>query len=206
VDSALLNAITSFGLVAAAEMGDKSQLVCMGLAARHRGWPVLLGAVTAFALLNLIAVVFGAGVARWLPDWLVAAAVAVLFTLFAVQSWRAEPEPPGEVAEKPGHSVLASAFLLIFLAEFGDKTQLAVAALSSELSPAGVWAGATVALTVTSMIGVVAGRTVLQRLPIHWLHRLAACSVCPSTGCTAWRRCSSSPWVCSPATAPFSRC
>jgi len=174
VENLLVNAATAFGLIVAAEMGDKSQLVCMGLAARHRGWPVLLGATAAFALLSLIAVVFGASVDHWLPDWLVAAVVAVLFTVFAVQSWRAEPEPLETVAEKPGHGVLMNAFLLIFLAEFGDKTQLATAALSSELSPLGVWAGATAALATTSALGVVAGRTVLQRLPIHLIHRIAA--------------------------------
>ena len=65
--SSLIDAVTTFGLVALAEMGDKSQLVCIGLAARHRGLPVLIGAVAAFALLNLIAVVFGAGLAQWLP-------------------------------------------------------------------------------------------------------------------------------------------
>src|SRR5690606_17913688 len=49
----LLDAAAAFGLVAIAELGDKSQLVCMGLAARHRAVPVLAGAVVAFALLNL---------------------------------------------------------------------------------------------------------------------------------------------------------
>lgn len=54
-------------LIALAEFGDKSQLVCMTLAARHRGLPVVFGAVAAFAILNLLAVLFGAAVAAWLP-------------------------------------------------------------------------------------------------------------------------------------------
>ena len=49
--------LSSFTFVALAEMGDKSQLVCMTLAARHRHWPVILGASTAFILLNTLAVV-----------------------------------------------------------------------------------------------------------------------------------------------------
>jgi len=52
-------AVTSFALIAAAEIGDKSQLVCMTLASRHRAMPVLLGAIAAFAFLNTLAVVFG---------------------------------------------------------------------------------------------------------------------------------------------------
>jgi Predicted membrane protein len=52
-------AATSFALIAAAEIGDKSQLVCMTLASRHRATPVLLGAISAFAFLNTLAVVLG---------------------------------------------------------------------------------------------------------------------------------------------------
>ncbi|MEH6578911.1 MAG: TMEM165/GDT1 family protein [Amphritea sp.] len=59
--------LTAFLLVFLAEFGDKSQLVCMTLAARHKSLPVLLGAVFSFALLNLIAVTLGATAAAWLP-------------------------------------------------------------------------------------------------------------------------------------------
>ena len=53
----LYSAGASFLLIALAEFGDKSQLVCMTLAARHRGMPIILGATAAFAILNLLAVV-----------------------------------------------------------------------------------------------------------------------------------------------------
>jgi hypothetical protein len=56
---------TSYVLIIAAEMGDKSQLVCMTLASRHRATPVILGAITAFALLNTLAVVFGVVYRVW---------------------------------------------------------------------------------------------------------------------------------------------
>ncbi|MFC2028270.1 TMEM165/GDT1 family protein, partial [Chloroflexota bacterium] len=56
----LATAGSSFGLIALAEIGDKSQLVCMTMAVRHRALPVLLGAIFAFSLLNLLAVLFGA--------------------------------------------------------------------------------------------------------------------------------------------------
>ncbi|MER2527510.1 MAG: TMEM165/GDT1 family protein [Candidatus Competibacter denitrificans] len=64
----LVTASTTLGVVALAELGDKTQLVCMTLAARHPPAPVLLGAISAFALLNLLAVLFGAAVAAWLPQ------------------------------------------------------------------------------------------------------------------------------------------
>jgi putative Ca2+/H+ antiporter (TMEM165/GDT1 family) len=55
--------LSTLALIALAEIGDKSQLVCMTLAARHRHWPVILGATTAFLILNTLAVLFGAGIA-----------------------------------------------------------------------------------------------------------------------------------------------
>jgi len=166
---------TTFLIVALAEIGDKSQLVCMTLAARHRGLPVVIGSILAFAVLNLLAVLFGAAVAAWLPEWLVALAVAILFAGFGISSLRySEDNNEDEtVEEKPGHGIVATTFLLIFLAEFGDKTQLAVAALGSTGAPAAVWTGATAALAVTSLLGVVAGRKLLNRLPLKWIHKIS---------------------------------
>ena len=165
---------TTFLLVAFAEIGDKSQLVCMTLAARHRGLPVVIGATAAFAVLNLLAALFGAAIAAWLPEWLVTLAVAALFAGFGISALRyTEDNEDDEVDEKPGHGVVATTFLLIFLAEFGDKTQIAVAGLGSTSEPSAVWAGATVALAVTSILGVLAGRKLLNRLPLKWIHRIS---------------------------------
>lgn len=170
----LASAGTTFLLVGFAEIGDKSQLVCMTLAARHRGLPVAIGAVSAFAVLNLLAVVFGAAVAAWLPEWLVTLVVAALFAFFGINALRyREDEEDDNVDEKPGHGIVATTFLLIFLAEFGDKTQLAVAGLGSTTEPSAVWAGATAALALTSLLGVFAGRKLLHRLPLVWIHRVS---------------------------------
>ena len=76
--------LSAFTLIALAEVGDKSQLVCMTLAARHRHWPVILGATLAFFILNALAVLFGAGVAAWVPERLMAGLVAVLFGGFGI--------------------------------------------------------------------------------------------------------------------------
>ncbi|WP_153131533.1 TMEM165/GDT1 family protein [Dechloromonas hortensis] len=164
----------TFLLIALAEFGDKSQLVCMTLAARHRGLPVILGAVAAFAILNLLAVLFGAAVAAWLPEWVVTLAVAALFAAFGISALRYSDDDDDEaIEEKPGHGVFATTFLLIFLAEFGDKTQIAVAGMGSTANTAAVWAGATLALACTSLLGVFAGRKLLHRLPLVWIHRVS---------------------------------
>ncbi|MFN4340399.1 MAG: TMEM165/GDT1 family protein [Azonexus sp.] len=169
----LSSAGATYLLIALAEFGDKSQLVCMTLAARHRGLPVVLGAIAAFAVLNLLAVLFGAAVAAWLPEWLVTAAVALLFAWFGIAALHFEEEGDEEIEEKPGHGVFATTFLMIFLAEFGDKTQIAVAGLGSTADATATWVGGTLALATTSLLGVYAGRRLLNRLPMHWIHRIS---------------------------------
>lgn len=165
---------TSFALIAAAEIGDKSQLVCMTLASRHRGMPVIWGAIAAFALLNTLAVVFGAAIAKWLPDYVVAGTVSLLFAAFGLHALMNHDEDDDEeVVEKSGHGIFFTTFLLITVAEFGDKTQLAVVAFSSTANPYAVWIGSTLALIFTSALGVLAGRTILQKLPLSLLHKIS---------------------------------
>ena len=166
--------LSTFTLIALAELGDKSQLVCMTLAVRHRHWPVILGATSAFLLLNTLAVLFGAGVAVWLPERVTSALVAVLFGAFGIHAIRTRVEENSEkTMERTGHNIFFTTLLLIFVAEFGDKTQIAVAGLASSLAPLPVWLGATIALILVSVLGVWVGRTVLQRLPLTWLHRIS---------------------------------
>ncbi|MEQ1546146.1 TMEM165/GDT1 family protein [Methyloglobulus sp.] len=171
---AILTAVaTSFALILAAEMGDKSQLVCMALASKHRPVPVVLGALSAFAVLNALAVGFGKAIANWLPEYVIAAAVALLFIIFGIQALRTQLEDPHEeVKEKSGHGIFFATFLLITVAEFGDKTQLAVVALSSTSSPIGVWLGSTIALGTTSALGVLAGKKLLEKISLELLHKI----------------------------------
>ncbi len=144
----------------------------MTLAARHRHWPVILGAVSAFLILNALAVLFGAGIAAWVPERVTAGVVAVLFGAFGIHAmFNLDDDEMEDVVERSGHSIFFTTLLLIIVAEFGDKTQLAVAGLASSLPPLPVYLGATVALAMISALGVWAGRTVLQRLPLFWLHR-----------------------------------
>lgn len=166
--------LSVFTLIALAELGDKSQLVCVTLAARHRHWPVLLGATTAFLILNALAVLFGAGVAAWIPERVTAGLAALLFGAFGIHAlYKQDGSESEDVVESSGHGIFFTTFMLILVAEFGDKTQIAVAGLAGSLTPLPVWLGATAALVMVSALGVWAGRTVLQRLPLIWLHRIS---------------------------------
>lgn len=137
--------------------------------------PVLWGAVIAFAFLNTLAVVFGAAIAHWLPESMIAAAVAVLFAVFGIHALLAAngDDDDDEIKEKSGHGIFITTFLMITVAEFGDKTQLAVVALSSTATPAAIWLGSTAALAFTSALGILAGRTILQKLPLTLLHKIS---------------------------------
>jgi putative Ca2+/H+ antiporter (TMEM165/GDT1 family) len=180
--------LSTFALIALAEIGDKSQLVCMTLATRHRHWPVLLGATVAFVILNVLAVLFGAGIAAWVPERLMAGIVAVMFAAFGVHALLNQgDEDSEEIAEKPGHGIFITTLMLILVAEFGDKTQVAVAGLAGSMDPVLVWVGATIALVMVSALGVWAGRTVLQRLPLLWLHRAGGGIFLIFAAMAAWR-------------------
>jgi Ca2+/H+ antiporter, TMEM165/GDT1 family len=179
---------SSFTLISLAELGDKSQLVCMTLAARHRHWPVILGAASAFIVLNTLAVLFGAGVAAWVPEQVVAGVVAVLFAAFGIHALRTtEDEESDVVEERAGHGIFFTTLTLIFVAEFGDKTQIAVAGLAGSMPAVPVWIGATGALVLVSILGVWAGRTLLQRLPVVWLHRVGGGIFLVFAFLAAWR-------------------
>ena len=169
--------LTSFLLIFAAEIGDKSQLVCMALAVRYRAVPVAVGAVLAFLVLNTLAVVFGAAIANWISPLFISIAVSLLFLAFGLHALRAQDEEEAldddDIKVKSQQHIVLSTFALIMLAELGDKTQLAVVALSSQGSALSVWLGASLALMTTSIMAVWAGRTILQKIPIALMHRLS---------------------------------
>jgi len=162
----------TFAMVFAAEFGDKSQLVCMALAARYRAAPVLFGTVLAFVLLNLLAVSVGGVIAQWVPQDLLLLLVAVMFGWFGVKTLRADDDDEDDSGSAVGRSLILSVMVLMFMAELGDKTQLAVAGLAAVEPVIWVWFGGTLALVLTSTIGVIVGRTLLQKVPVVWLHRI----------------------------------
>jgi Ca2+/H+ antiporter, TMEM165/GDT1 family len=166
---------TTMVVIFLAELGDKSQLVCMTLAARHRAKPVFFGSLLAFVFLNILAVVFGSALSTWIPHDVMIYIVAGLFALFGIQILMAseEEEEEEDVAVKSGRGIFLSAFILIFVAEFGDKTQIAVAGMASAAPPVAIWLGATLALALSSALGVVVGQRFLKRIPMNLLHKIA---------------------------------
>jgi len=166
---------STFTLLFLAEIGDKSQLIAMTLAHRYRIAPVLAGTFAAFALLNALAVILGEGLSRVVPREVVLVAAGMLFLLFAYRTWRTGDEDEQTAAISSRRSVWLTSFTLIFVAELGDKTQLAMIALAAESGALwSVFLGGTLALWSVSVLGVVVGRTLLRRIPTRSVHRSAA--------------------------------
>jgi len=161
--------LAAMGLVFVAELGDKTQLVAMGFGARHRIVPVLVGMLIAYAAANLLAVIVGGLLGATLPTRALGLAGGVLFLAFAAWSLRApadddETDVDGVEPARPTRGVVASVAVAVFVAELGDKTQLATATLAAQGPPVLVWIGATLGIVAAGTVGVVVGRAVGARL------------------------------------------
>src|SRR6185312_2343233 len=172
----LTAALVSLSVVFLAELGDKSQLMTMTYALRHRWWVVLSGVGIASILVHGLSVTIGHFLGLSLPERPIAFAAAIAFLLFAVWTWR-EGRKGGDGSEikvaEPRHVLLAvvSSFVL---AELGDKTMLATVALASDHNWAGVWIGATAGMVLADGVAIAVGAVLHKRLPERFLHGLAS--------------------------------
>lgn len=162
---------SALALVFVAELGDKTQLVALGLGARHRVVPVLVGMAIGYGAANLVAVVVGGALGAALPSRTVGIAGAALFLGFAVWTLVGSGDDDDDADDGGGaqpatltRTVVVSAAVAMFVAEFGDKTQLATLTLAAQGNPVLVWVGATVGVLAAGAVGVLAGRTVGSRL------------------------------------------
>ena len=167
--------LCAFTLLFLAEMGDKTQLMAMTLAHRYRAVPVIVGTFAAFLLLNLLAVLAGQGLSQILPREIILLAAGLLFLLFAYRSWSEGALEQEETTRIDPRYIWLSSLTLIFVAELGDKTQLAMVALVAQSDAIwSVFIGGTLALWAVSLIGIIVGRTLLSKLSRRWVHRAAA--------------------------------
>ncbi len=180
----------TFATIALAELADKTQLVCISQACRFPYAPVLAGSALALVVVTAIGVALGSLLHIALPPEMLSVVAGALFIAFGVLmlvSWwrdRGEDEDD-EVCETdpeegagPAVSnwkVFGSTFGLVALAELGDKTQLAVIALSGRYgSPMAVFVGASLALVAVSTASVLAGRMIARRMSLEVVEVVAA--------------------------------
>lgn len=171
----MLHAIAlSFAVNFAAEMGDKSQLVTMTYAMRHRWWVVLGGVGIAATLLRGVAVGVGHFLSLKLPAKPIAVVAGIIFIGFALWAWRQNADETAEDDDAPPakepRSVLASVFTSYVLAELGDKTMFATIALASGHYWPGVWIGSTAGIVTADAMAIAIGMIMHRRLPERFLH------------------------------------
>jgi len=172
----LLVFLSALGLVALLEIGDKTQLVTISLATRHPWAKVLPGAILGLTAATAIGTTIGAALAATLGGGLQLIQIAggVLFIGLGIwsviQGWRRRDRPVEEeiptVARHPFW--LTAGFL--FLAEFGDKTQIAVIVLAATAAaPFSVFAGASLAESLIAVTSVFIGVGLTKALAARWV-------------------------------------
>jgi Ca2+/H+ antiporter, TMEM165/GDT1 family len=161
---------TAFGLTFVAEFGDKTQIAILTLAARYGWLPVFLGACLAFTVLNAVAVTVGAVFARYIPADVIRYCAAALFIIFGLLSFRPEKEETEGDEKRGAHGPFLTSLLAVMLLEIGDKTELALIALTSRFdAPFAIFLGGTLALVATSLIGAIAGKWLARVVPFRWI-------------------------------------
>ncbi|MFG6468207.1 TMEM165/GDT1 family protein [Roseateles sp. BYS87W] len=164
------------GLVALAEIGDKTQLLAFMLAARfQRPVPIILGIFVATVFNHAAAGALG----TWLTSFIGPDALrwGLGVSFIAMAGWMLIPDKlDDDDTPKPGHGVFVTTVIAFFLAEMGDKTQIATVALAARF-PAdfvGVVAGTTFGMMLANVPAVLVGGKLAQKLPVKLVHTVAA--------------------------------
>lgn len=179
-------ALSALVLIVPVELPDKTFVATLVLATRYRPLLVWIGVGAAFAVQTLVAVTAGGLLAR-LPHRPITAVAAVLFLTGAVLLWRgashadeheaeAEEEFAGRVTrDVTGLRAVGASFVVLFLAEWGDLSQLLTAGMVVRTQqPVSVFVGAWLGLLLVSGLGAVLGRVLLARVRLGTIQRVGA--------------------------------
>ncbi len=165
----------SAGIVALAEIGDKTQLLSFILAARfRRPWAISLGILVATLANHALAGAVGTWITRLLgPDllrWVLGA------SFLAMAAWMLVPdEIDAQLDARPRWGVFGTTLVTFFLAEMGDKTQIATVALAAQFHAfAPVVIGTTLGMMIANVPAVVLGDRIAHRLHVKLVHAIAA--------------------------------
>ena len=173
--------LVSAGTVALAEIGDKTQLLALLLAARLRKpAAIVLGILIATLLNHALAGWVGSLVAHWLTPEVLRWTVAGSF--IAIALWSLKPDTLDEHAPASSHGALITTTIAFFLAEIGDKTQVATVLLAAKYAP--LWAvvvGTTLGMLIVNVPTVFIGRAASEKIPFRAV-RIAAAALFAGLG------------------------
>ena len=179
---------SAFALIFVAELGDKTQLAVMAQVCKFRcPWSVFLGSSLALTLVTALGAVGGRVLGYIVPASIIRIVAAAGFVgMGLLIAWEAYKAPRKDCDDASPTTTLstsgrwnweafASALGLLFLAELGDKTQLAVLGLASKTSaPWLVFLGSSLALIAVTALGVLGGKKLCQLIPAHILLQVSA--------------------------------
>ncbi|WEN43390.1 Putative manganese exporter [Thauera sp. GDN1] len=167
--------LVSTAIVALAEIGDKTQLLAFILAAKfRRPWPIVLGILVA----TLANHAFAAAVGTWLTTLMGPQTLRWVLGLsfIAMAVWTLIPDKLDEDdARLPRFGVFGATLIAFFLAEMGDKTQVATVALAAQYQMlVAVVAGTTLGMMIANVPAVLLGDRIAARMPVKLVHGIAA--------------------------------
>ncbi|MFA6471419.1 MAG: TMEM165/GDT1 family protein [Candidatus Latescibacterota bacterium] len=172
----LLTFLVSLGVVTLAEMGDKTQLLAMAFATRYRFFHVLLGVFIATIANHSLAVAFGNYLTRFesAEGWIQALA-AFSFIFFGLWTIRGDTLE-GEDKKTTRFGPVITVAIAFFIAELGDKTQLATFALAARFPahPFGILMGTTLGMLIADAIGIGFGVLLCKRIPDDAIKMISA--------------------------------
>lgn len=168
--------LVSVSAVAVAEVGDRTQLLSLLLAARYRKpWAILAGVLCATLANHACAGLLGAWVGHWLTPTVLD--VAVGLSMLAMGIWALIPDVLSEEGTATGdRSAFLATLIAFFLAEIGDKTQLVTVSLAVAYAQ-GVWAviaGTSAGMLLANAPVVFLGKTFADRIPVRTVHGIAS--------------------------------
>ena len=166
--------LISLSSVAVAEIGDRTQLLSLALAAHYRKpWPIILGILIATIANHAIAGVLGVWLGQLLTPTVLDLAVGISMVAMAVWVLRADTLKPGR--EVSNRSAFVTTLATFFIAEIGDKTQVATLALAAAYPQlVAVVAGTTTGMLIANVPAVFLGDALSGRLPIRKMNYIAA--------------------------------
>ncbi len=154
----MIELVTTFMIIALAELGDKTQLIALSLAAKYNYKNVLLGISSASFILMLIAVLFGKFLSNICGIQVLSALLFILFGVIMLLHKESEEEGNIDKFLKKKINPVIIAFLIFFAAEFGDKTQIATFSLATQLNSFfQVWLGSSLAMISVSSVAIFFG-------------------------------------------------
>lgn len=167
--------LVSTGVVALAEIGDKTQLLALLLAARfRRPVPIILGILVATFLNHALAGAAGAWISTLVGPTMMRWILGVSF--IAMAAWMLVPDRvEAQPDSPPRFGVFGTTLIAFFLLEMGDKTQIATVALAARYSAlAAVIAGTTLGMMIANVPAVLLGEVAARKLPMRLVHGIAA--------------------------------